>query len=81
MDYFLLDSRAGELAAFNEGKLQTEDNGKYILLADSLKECCREANKGDYGEHCVVSDGNYNILWELYTPSGHWSYKRNKNKK
>ena len=75
MSYFLLDARAGELAAFNDGKLETEDNGKYILLVDSLKECCKEANKGEYGEHCVVSDKDYNILWELYNDHGQWSYK------
>ena len=76
MNYFLLDARAGELAATNDGKLETEDNGKYVLLVGSLKECCKEANKGDYGENCVVSDENYNILWELYNERYHqWSYK------
>lgn len=80
MSYFLLDARAGELAAFNEGKLDTGDNGKYVLLVDSLKECCKAANNGDYGEHCIVSDENYTILWELYNDHGHWSYKLFKNK-
>jgi len=79
-NYYLLDSRAGTLAAHNDGKLETEDNGKYLLLTGTLKQCCKEANKGDYGDHCVVSDNNYNILWELYTPSGHWSVKLLKNK-
>ena len=74
--YYLLDSRAGALAVENNGKLETEDNGKYILLIGTLKECCKEANKGDYGEHCIVSDDNYEILWELYTQSGHWSFKK-----
>ncbi|MFY7988756.1 MAG: hypothetical protein ACOVNP_07740 [Flavobacterium sp.] len=80
MDYFLLDARAGELAVLNDGKLETEDNGRYILLVGSLKECCKEANKRDYGEHCVVSDKDYNILWELYNDHGHWSYKQFKKK-
>lgn len=74
--YYLLDSRAGMLAIENDGVLDTEDNGKYLLLAGTLKECCKEANKGSFGEHCVVSDNNYNILWKLYTKSGHWSYKK-----
>lgn len=43
-----------------------EDRGKYILLIGTLKECCKEANKGDYGDNCVVCDENYNILWEMY---------------
>jgi hypothetical protein len=75
MKYYLLDSRAGALACVNVGKLKTEDPGKYILLVGTLKECCKEANKENYGKHCVVSDENYTILWELYTASGHWSYK------
>ena len=79
-NYYLLDSRAGILAIENDGKIETEDNGKYILLVDTLKECCKNANKKEYGEHCVVSDNNYNILWELYTPSGHWSIKQFKKK-
>jgi hypothetical protein len=79
MKYFLLDARAGELSAFNDGKLETRDNGKYVLLVDSLKECCKAANNGEYGEHCVVSDENYKILWELYNEYGHWSYKQFKN--
>jgi hypothetical protein len=74
--YYLLDNRAGMLAIENDGVLDTEDNGKYVLLVGTLKECCKEANKGDYGEHCIVSDDNYKILWELYTPSGHWSCKK-----
>jgi hypothetical protein len=80
MNYFLLDARAGALAANNDGKLETEDNGKYIVLVGTLKECCTAANKKEYGDHCVVSDENYNIPWELYTQSGHWSYKKFKNK-
>jgi hypothetical protein len=80
MNYFLLDARAGELAATNNGKLETEDNGKYVLLVGSLKECCKEANKGDYGENCVVSDEKYNILWELYNDRYQWSYKLFKKK-
>jgi hypothetical protein len=74
--YYLLDSRAGMLAIENDGVLDTDDNGKYVLLVGTLKECCKEANKGDYGEHCIVSDNNYHILWELYTQSGHWSCKK-----
>jgi hypothetical protein len=75
MNYFLLDSRAGELAAINNGELKTQDNGKYVLLVGSLKECCKEANKRSYGDNCVVSDENFNILWELFNDKYHWSYK------
>jgi hypothetical protein len=79
-NYYLLDSRAGILALSNSGVLETEDNGKYVLLVGTLKECCTAANKKEYGEHCIISDANYNIPWELYTQSGHWSYKQFKNK-
>ena len=81
MNYFLLDSRAGKLAAENDGKLETEDNGKYVLLVGSLKECCKEANKQSYGDNCVVSDENFNILWELFNDKFHWSYKLLKKSK
>ena len=71
-DYYLLDSRAGVMAAANEGKLETEDNGKYIVVVGTLKECCKDANRGDYGDGCVVSDDKFNIQWELMNEHGHW---------
>jgi hypothetical protein len=71
-DYFLLDSRAEVIALANDGKLETPDNGKYILVVDSLKECCKSANRGDYGDGCLVSDDQFNILWELKNEHGHW---------
>lgn len=74
--FFLLDSRAGLLAVENDGILDTEDNGKYILVIGTLKECCRDANNGDYGDLNVVSDINYKILWELLNEHGHWCYKK-----
>lgn len=79
-DFYLLDSRAGLLAVENDGILDTEDNGKYILTVGTLKECCRDANSGDYGDLNVVSDDKFNILWEIHNDHGHWSYKLyNKN--
>ncbi len=80
MNYFLLDSRAGKLAAENDGKLETEDNGKYVLLVGSLKECCKETNKETYGDNCVVSNENFNILWELFNDKYQWSYEQFKKK-
>ena len=74
-DFYLLDSRAGMLAVENNGILDTDDNGKYILTVGSLKACCRDANSGDYGEHNVVSDDKYNILWDLFNEHRHWSHK------
>lgn len=81
MDYFLLDSRAGILAAQNDGILPLEDRGKYVLSVGTLKECCKKANKGDFGDHCVVADKNYTILWECYNKHGHWVFKNIKNGK
>jgi hypothetical protein len=75
-DYFLLDSRASVIALANDGKLETEDNGKYIIVVGTLKECCRDANRGDYGDGCVVSDSKFNILWELVNEHGHWIPKK-----
>lgn len=75
-DYFLLDSRAGIIALANDGKLETEDNGKYIVVVGTLKECCKDANRGDYGDHCVVSDDKFNILWDLVNEHGHWVHNR-----
>lgn len=74
-NFFLLDSRAGVIALANEGKLETGDNGKYILVVGTLKECCRDANSGDYGEFNLVSDDQFNILWEIHNERGHWSHK------
>lgn len=79
-DFFLLDSRAGTSAVLNDGILEDEDPGRYILTVGTLKECCKDANTSTYGEHCVVSDNKFNILWEIYTPSGHWSSKLYKEK-
>jgi len=76
MKYYLLDSRAGIMAADNNGELETPDNSKYILLIGTLKECCKAANNGSYGEHNVVSDEHYNILWQLCNEHGHWISKR-----
>ncbi len=73
--YYLLDSRAGLIAVENDGILKTEDNGKYLLFEGTLKECCKFANNGSMGEHNVVSDQNYKILWHLVNRQGHWIYK------
>lgn len=84
MDFYLLDSRAGFLATTNDGKLETGDNGKYIVVVGSLKECCTDANNGTYGDNCVVSDREFNILWELVNKSGHWvakNYKKDEHNK
>ena len=77
--YYLLDSRAGCLALENDGKLETDDNGKYIIVVGTLKECCKDANRGDYGDNCVVSDSNFNILWSLVNEHGHWIPKLYQN--
>lgn len=74
-DFYLLDSRAGLLAVENDGILDTEDNGKYILTVGTLKECCRDANSGDYGDLNVVSYDKFNILWKIHNDHGHWSPK------
>lgn len=78
-NYYLLDSRAAALATDNNGILNTEDNGKYITVVGSLKECCKDANRGDYGDGCVVSDNKFNILWELVNEHGHWIPKIKQN--
>jgi hypothetical protein len=75
MSYYLLDSRAGMLAVENNGLLKTEDNGKYILLAGTLRECCDAANSGEYGEHNVVSNDSFIIQWKLCNKKGIWSTK------
>jgi hypothetical protein len=79
MNYFLLDSRAGWIATQNDGNLISDDPGKYVLYVGTLKECCKYANSGEYGENNVVSDENFIILWQLYNEHGHWSYKSIKN--
>ena len=79
MNFYLLDSRAGIIAAQHpEGKLIDEDKGRYILTVGTLKECCRDANNGSYGDFNVVSDDQYNILWEIMNDHGHWIYKNYK---
>jgi hypothetical protein len=75
MDFYLLDSRAGFLAVTNDGKLEHEDKGKFIILAGTLKEMCKDANSNLYGDNCVVSDDKFNILWELVNQHGHWVAK------
>jgi len=77
-EFYLLDSRAACLAMENNNKLETEDNGKYILVVGTLKECCKDANSGDYGDGNVVSDSNYNILWEIINDHGHFVAKNYK---
>jgi len=79
MNYYVLDSRAGMITIQHEGKLVCDDPGKYILEVGTLKECCKSANREDYGEHCIVSDENFNIMWELYNKHGHWSTKTAKS--
>lgn len=76
--FYLLDSRAGLLAVENDGALDTPDNDKYVLFAGTLKECCKYANNGEYGNLNVVSDDRYNIKWELHNEHGHWVYKNYK---
>ena len=71
-DYFVLDSRAKVIALANDGKLETEDDGKYIVVVGTLKECCKDVNRGDYGDECVVSDDKFNIQWALVNEHGHW---------
>jgi len=77
-EFFLLDSRAGTIAAENGGNLVTGDNGKYVLFAGTLKECCKYANISTYGEHCIVSDNKFNIMWEIYNKNGDWCYRNYK---
>jgi hypothetical protein len=77
-NYFVLDARAGFLAIGNDGILDTEDNGKYILLVGTLEECCKAANRPD-AILSVVSNDKYNILWECLNQCGHWSLKHLKN--
>ena len=78
MKFYLLDSRAGGLALNNKGILDTDDNGKYIILVGTVKEMCKDANSGDYGDNCVVCDENYNILWHCVNHNGHWVHKKHK---
>lgn len=67
--YHLLDSRAG-IKAMNiptdNLDLVDEDWERYILLSSlSAREIVYQANKGDYGELCVVSKDN-KIMWEWH---------------
>jgi hypothetical protein len=68
--YFLIDSRAGLLAADTEvGNLNhiDKDWGRYVLLASkSKKEICHEANQGNYGDNCIVADNSGYIYWEWF---------------
>jgi hypothetical protein len=73
--FYVLDSRAGMLALENDGILDTDDNGKYLSFVGTLKECCDFANNKDYGEHNVVTNNNYKILWKLFNDNFRWSSK------
>jgi len=66
MDYFLLDSRAA-FASLNDDEIKDSS----ILLCGTAKECCQEANEGNYGDGCVVSDDKLNIKWEWFK-TGKW---------
>jgi hypothetical protein len=76
--YYLLDSRAGILATENMNLSEIEpDWTRYVLVAsETLKEACKDANCGDYGDLCVVSNQQGRVLFELLNDNGHWSYKR-----
>jgi len=79
-NYYLLDSRAGALALENDGVLDVykHDCVRYILLIGTLKECCKYANSGNYGDLCVVSNYKFEIPWHLVNGNGHWSIKNKK---
>ena len=65
--YLLLDSRAGMLAVNNNSaslsKLD-DDWERFILVVGSDKEICKYANKGDFGNLCIISTLEGEILWE-----------------
>lgn len=77
--YYLLDSRAGSIAVQNDGVLDTENNGKYIVYVGTLKECCKYANNRHYGDLCIITDSDYTVLWELLNAHGHWVLPKIKN--
>lgn len=74
-NYYVLDSRAGNIAILNDGNLICDDPTKYILEVGTLKECCKSVNRKDYGDFCIISDDEFNIQWELCNKSGHWTTK------
>lgn len=75
--YHLIDSRAGialmEVQGNNLNDL-IEDWEKYILFSSTNpNEICSHANKGDYGNLCVVAKDNI-IMWE-WNGEKEWSVK------
>jgi len=67
--YHLIDSRGGVACAKAETKdLNNVDSDweRFILVTDSAKKCCSYANKGDYGDCCVIANNNGIIMWEWF---------------
>jgi len=72
--YLLLDSRAGSLAsgAATTDLTQLDDDwGRFILVVGNAKWICELANSGDYGDLCVVSTMEGNVLFEWFA-TGTW---------
>lgn len=71
--FVLLDSRAGILSAIeeeNDLKKLDDDWGRFILIVGNAKWMCREANDGDYGDHCVVANMDGIVQWDWYNLHG-----------
>lgn len=64
--YLLLDARAGCTLA------DRVDLDKYtILYTGTAKECCVFANRGEYGDGCVVAELDGEIRWDWFA-TGAW---------
>lgn len=65
--FLLLDSRAGILAVeqdCNDLKKLDDDWGRYILVVGNAKWICNQANKGTYGDFCIISNMDGIVLWD-----------------
>jgi len=68
--YWLLDSRAWTA--------EHHEMADYVICGDGSAEViCADANEGDYGNSLVITDNDFNIMYDWICDNGKWNHLNN----